>query len=196
MFAQYADTVDRAMEASEKRVLRLFALVGLAALNWNSVEEMLERLIWYYIGPDDIGHIITAKLHNVSRCEVLTNLVDAREAHADIRARVIHFVKAFDTLRVNRNTLIHSVRFSLNHGEGELSLERLKKSVRTREYDTLNMPVATLERLANQIADLNTFGETLLAIMKARSGLIKQSFYNWPQPPPWPKIFPLPERLS
>lgn len=193
---QYSDEVLQAMDEAEQRILRCLAQIGVVTLNWNSVEEALERLIWYYLGSDEVGHIVTSKLHNQSRCDVLENIADAREAIPEIRERVVHFVKAFDILRLNRNSIVHSVNFNLHRGQETFSIERLKKSIRTREYDSYSLPVETLEGLGEQIEQLEKFGANLLAIMKKRSGLIDQPFFNWPKPPPWPDKFPLPERLN
>jgi hypothetical protein len=196
MAVQYSDRVLKAMEDAEKRILGCFAQIGAATLSWNSAEEALERFIWYYLRSDEVGHIVTSKLHNVGRLDVLRNLVDACESVADIRTRIDHFLDAFDILRLNRNVIVHSVSFSLHGGEETFNFERLKKSIRTREYDTYSMPLETLEKLNEQIEQLISFGKTVLLIMQRRTGLIDQPYFDWKKPPPWPDIFPLPEKLS
>lgn len=196
MVIQYSEEAQKAMDDAERRVLRLLALVGLTTLNWNSVEETLEQLIWHYLGSDKVGHIVTSKMQNMSRCDVLGAIAEAQEAIPAVAERVNHFIAAFDILRLNRNAIVHSVKFTLDAKENTLWLERLKKSIRSREYDTYSMPAETLERLADQMAELNEFGRTLLEIMQKRAGLVKQPFFDWERPPPWPDKFPLPERLN
>ena len=196
MTVQYSEEVQKAMDEAERRVVKLLALVGLSTLNWNSVEETLERLLWHYLVSDEVGHIITSKMQNMSRCDVLEALVEAREAIPQVRERALHFIKAFDILRVNRNAIVHSVKFTMDASENTLWFERLRKSIRSREYDTYSMPAETLEKLADQMAELDEFGKTLLKIMQRRAGLVEQPFFEWEKPPPWPDMFPLPEKLS
>lgn len=196
MVIQYSDKAQQAMDEAEKRAVRLLALVGLSTLNWNSVEETLESLIWFYLGSEKIGHIITSRMQNMSRCDVLTALAAAKEGIPRIQERVTHFVKAFDVLRVNRNAIVHSVKFTLDAENNTLWLEKVRRSIRTREYDTYSMPAEALEKLADQMAELDEFGKTVLEIMRRRSGLIEQPFFDWRSPPPWPEMFALPEKLN
>jgi hypothetical protein len=196
MAIQYSDDVRKAMDEAVERVTHFLAEVGLVALNWNDVEEILERLIWYYLGSDEVGHIITSKMHNQSRCNVLTNLADARESLPQIKVRIDHFAAVFDILRLNRNAIIHSVNFNLHHASETVSLERLTKTIRTREYDTYSMPIDALTKLNEQMVQLESFGKNLIAVMRKRSGLIDQPFFDWEKPPPLLEIFPLPEKLN
>ena len=122
MVIQYSDEVRKAMDEAERRVLRLLALVGLSTLNWNSVEETLENLMWYYLGGNEVGHVITSRMANMSRCDALTALADIRETLPEVRLRLDHFIKAFDILRINRNAIVHSVTFRLDHEDNTLWL--------------------------------------------------------------------------
>lgn len=184
------------MDSPEDMMEAILAEVGRITLSWNELEETLERLIWFYIGTPAKGHIITSLLGNASRKDALNALVAECEARHDIADHLACFAAAFDALRLNRNTVVHAISFDISHGGEDFFFERLKKSVRTREYDTHRRPVKALRTLAGQITNLHEYGEIMLQIMQRRSGLIEQPFFEWPKPPAWPEKFPLPERLN
>jgi hypothetical protein len=171
-------------------------LIGLIALNWNQAEERLDHLIWRYIGTPTVGHIITSKLHNMGRIDVLRALVVELEAIPLIVEHIECFMQAFDVLRQNRNKIAHSALSGLTSNGGAIEIERLLKSLKAREYHTLEISNATLDQMLGQIKDLCTYADTIMEIMKKRGGLIQQSLYSWPKPPAWPDRFPLPDKLN
>lgn len=184
------------MENPKDREEAILAEVGRITLSWNSLEETLEALIWHYLGGPEKGHIVTTLLGNASRQDALDALVAQAEAIPKIAEHLKCFSQAFETLRINRNTIVHSISFAITHDGEEFFFERRKKSIQTREYDTQRRPVAALQALAAQITGLREYGNTILAIMKRRAGLIEQPFYDWDKPPAWPERFPIPEKLS
>lgn len=86
------------------------AKVGAISVSWNRLEIRMDRLIFQYIHEEsDLIARMLAAMGNVSKGDLLLYLADNRELNESIKGHISGFVKAFNTLRENRNILQHSV---------------------------------------------------------------------------------------
>lgn len=174
----------------------VYAAVGRIALYWTYVEYLVEVLIWRYVGDVDIGHILTSKLSNPDRAEVLDILSKHEESDPAGRNRIEHAIKGFKILRVNRNKIIHSYNFFTQPGSGI----RFSGRKKVRVMEAFDEYLVTVDQLNQLVSGLIAWGDFLQKIINAvtdRRGLDPDNepieWRAWPDRPRLPeKLTPLP----
>jgi hypothetical protein len=82
--------------------------LGRLSLEWNMVEHFFSTLIWELLGDYPTGMTVTGGMGNQSRADVILGLARQRIKNPDALDRIEFACKTFNTLRENRNILIHS----------------------------------------------------------------------------------------
>lgn len=106
-----------------------YAQIGRIALNHSGLEFQLESLTWIYMGSVDIGHVATAQLTTLQIAKALETLVEWSEPDDVIAGEIEWALKAFDILRINRNTIVHGFNFKADNSTGKLFIERKTRSI-------------------------------------------------------------------
>jgi hypothetical protein len=82
--------------------------IGHVAAKWNMAQYMLEHLFWVLVPTDqETGKILTTHLSDEARCNVILTL--SSKAPDAIKAKISDLIKTFDTIRLDRNRVIHNV---------------------------------------------------------------------------------------
>ncbi len=83
-------------------------LLGKISISWNYCEHQMGVLVWHYFDDTSKGIAVTSSLGNKSKADLLLNLVSQFEENEQIAELTKLCAKAFNTLRQNRNILMHS----------------------------------------------------------------------------------------
>ena len=90
--------------------------IGIIALMWNSLELDYQRLIWQVAGWDEsTGPLVTLDMGNVSRANLLLNLLAASRLHDRIKEEAAVVSAIFNETRVARNALVHGIPSEWSH---------------------------------------------------------------------------------
>lgn len=129
--------------------------IGAVSLGWTSAEFDLQYLIWTVLGLEQrIGEIVTNKLGNMTRPELLRNLVRARNYDAEFIAEIDDICAFFDAIRVSRNSLSHALA-----PEGDRSGNLTKRDVPKKPTGSVSSKVidADVGNCLDTLEDMQTF---------------------------------------
>jgi hypothetical protein len=184
--------------------------LGMIAMQWNLAERALEDLIWLYLETDKTtARLVTGRLGNQARCDLLKNLIEVKEIEGTIRSEVLHAIECFDTCRVNRNHLIHGAAESIG-ADGKFRFKSSRKA-KPSEDNLFEVEIEALRECANDIhrarSHLNALHTSLSGFLVMRSALttddqadtaaVALQLPALPQRPAKPKTLnPLPPAVS
>src|SRR5215216_95709 len=89
--------------------------LGVVAAHYNHLEMVFQLLFWRYSGiaSQPAARLFLRLNNNRNRLDTLQEWIEEKEFNAELKARGLHFVNAFEVCAENRNFLMHS-RTQLN----------------------------------------------------------------------------------
>ena len=150
-----------------------FALVydlGRVAIEWNMVEHWFTCMIWEMLGDYSTGMAVTGGMGNQSKADVVLKLARERIRNAEVLDRVEFACKTFNTLRENRNMLVHSHSiFQPEQPGGKPIWARATSGRGTGAHAWTEADIADLEVLIAQICGLGLFVTDLIWFLHPRN---------------------------
>jgi len=134
--------------------------LGQVTANFSDLEADLSFMVWSLIGTNkQIGQIITSQLSFASLVRVLRLLFEEKCEDKKLRAELKKLLKEADSIRVRRNTFIHSVWFT---DPKTLRVRRAKVLRSQGEVETEDIDVKEMTKFGNRI------GSFILALNRFR----------------------------
>ncbi len=160
--------------------------LGRISVEWNFCEHLFGTLIWHHFEGIKKGLLVTSKMGNQSRADLLLSLVRRFETNQDVLDRIEFATRAFNRLRETRNILIHTHGID-PHETGKLEWRRASPNAQLGHTGSL--------------ADLDDLIEVLDNIAQLSQFIIEITCYyfdrqNNKEPQPLPDTFPLPKMLT
>jgi hypothetical protein len=155
-------------------------------IQWNWAEHNFNVLLWQHAGDMLTGSMFTAALGNQSRADALLALARKNEKNAKVLELTEFAIKAFGTIKSNRNSLVHA--HSVHFGDPD-EKEKKPKWVRASS-NPKSIHVFCYADIDDIIENLNATAKLALLL----SELI--IYYAGPKKPePTLGTFPLPKVL-
>lgn len=136
--------------------------VGAISVGWNQLERALNVMGHHYLATDtNISAYLFALLGNQSKSDFISFLVEQHEENREIASAAKHFIRAFNILRQNRNTIQHATPH-LDRDKRYLgSIVKAGRKGQTLPYD---VPMDDMEIMQK---DLNRFWKYAQLIVAA-----------------------------
>lgn len=129
--------------------------LGRLSLEWSMVEHFFAALIWELLGDFPTGKTLTGNMGNQSRADVILGLARQRLKEPAVLDSIEFACKAFNTLRENRNFLIHAHSISPPENGKKPLWRRSGKG--QGDFIGTEADLADLETVIAQICDLGKF---------------------------------------
>lgn len=157
------------------------------SLEWNMVEHFFAALIWEMLGDFRTGKAVTGGMGTQSRADVVLGIARQKLKDPEAIDRIEFACKAFNILRENRNSLIHTHSISPPENGGKPLWRRTGKG--QGSYVAVEADVDDLGEIISQICDLGKFVVSLVTHLHPRHRRRLKKL------PPLPDKFPLPNIL-
>jgi hypothetical protein len=133
-------------DTSPSKAEDVFFFLGMHTAYWNKAEEALDKLLVNAIGDAAKAHILTAGANAAKRASYLKHIYEECHTKSPWQSVALAALEAFDTLRLNRNVLAHSVALGLSGDAGILEV-KMKTQHRSKRMHKL------IQVDANRIAE-------------------------------------------
>ena len=144
--------------------------LGRVAIEWNMVEHFFTAMIWELLGDFPTGMAVTAGMGNQSKADVILKLARERIRNPDVLDRIEFACKTFNTLRENRNMLVHSHSiFQPEEPGAKPSWARAVSRGGPTAHAWTEADLGDLELLIAQICNLGLFVTALTAFLHPRT---------------------------
>lgn len=164
---------------------QILSKVGEAAVSWNKVEHIVDRILQLYLDTDAITTTVIMKpLRATDRERLLRSLVSAKEIDDAIKTEINEALVICAICRDNRNLILHNA----GGPDGNFAEKTLKNVSRAcDDFQTLVAYLANLDIALSSVIYERSSRETPIGDESSDDELLPNIVFNSPERPSRPR---------